>query len=348
MNETTQIIKHVTIPAVDEHAGILSTTVRLVWVCPVCGGPRGEPTDGVSWDGSRRLYCHTWFNPCGHIDKYPDVRTEAKTNDLNVIDTPDNGDPITDDDRETLRLIDDARALYTRQMFTDRAELVTIAADKGHDAQAFEAAYIQAGGEIEGDDETVTPRGCECSTCGTRYEVPPYTVCPRCSPVSGITPNDETPVFKVGDKVTNTQRPDSGVATIRQRFSGKWARSQVWYEITYPGGQIESIDGKHLTPYIDPRDAEIARLKQELLGLEMAYDIEMAHANDLGKAYEDLSKHTGIIDQREREAAVNEGYEAGQQEARALIDAIRKITVDHLGPMEALTKLYELKRLAGK
>ncbi len=52
-------------------------TVTLKWTCPVCGGPRGEPFPSFSYDGSRRLCCDGWINPCGHVDKYDDVRAEA-------------------------------------------------------------------------------------------------------------------------------------------------------------------------------------------------------------------------------------------------------------------------------
>lgn len=38
----------VTIPARREHAGYASLTVTLAWICPVCGGPRGEPFAGQS------------------------------------------------------------------------------------------------------------------------------------------------------------------------------------------------------------------------------------------------------------------------------------------------------------
>jgi hypothetical protein len=77
-------IKTVTIPAKQEHGGVYSANVRLYWTCPVCGCKRGEPQNGVSWDGSRRLYCDSWFNPCRHVDKYSDVRAEAKNNRLNI------------------------------------------------------------------------------------------------------------------------------------------------------------------------------------------------------------------------------------------------------------------------
>jgi hypothetical protein len=68
----------VTIPACDQHEGILSIKVTLNWICPVCGGPRGEPFKTFSYDGSRKLYCDGWINPCGHVDKYSAVREEAR------------------------------------------------------------------------------------------------------------------------------------------------------------------------------------------------------------------------------------------------------------------------------
>lgn len=69
-------MKTVTVPACIDHAGIHSMQVTLVWSCPECGGARGEPYQAISWDGSRRLFVDSWVNPCGHIDKYRDVRKE--------------------------------------------------------------------------------------------------------------------------------------------------------------------------------------------------------------------------------------------------------------------------------
>lgn len=67
----------VTVPACAEHEGIYERRVRLLWKCPVCGGPRGEVEQGFSYDGSRHLLVNVWKNPCGHVDKYDDVRREA-------------------------------------------------------------------------------------------------------------------------------------------------------------------------------------------------------------------------------------------------------------------------------
>lgn len=68
----------VTIPAKDEHEGIYSMIVEISDNCPKCGGKRGEPYETISFDGSRRLVCHGWVNPCGHIDLYRDVRKEFR------------------------------------------------------------------------------------------------------------------------------------------------------------------------------------------------------------------------------------------------------------------------------
>lgn len=73
----------VRIPACHEHNGMYATHVRLRWVCPVCGGQRGEIFNTLSYDGSRRLGVHGWNNPCGHVDYYSAMRAEARTNGLN-------------------------------------------------------------------------------------------------------------------------------------------------------------------------------------------------------------------------------------------------------------------------
>jgi len=76
-------IKSVVIPACDNHDGVHAAFVRLRWVCPTCGRPRGEIKKTVSYDGSRYLPCDGWDNPCGHVDKYSDVIFEAANNELN-------------------------------------------------------------------------------------------------------------------------------------------------------------------------------------------------------------------------------------------------------------------------
>ncbi len=76
-------IKQVYIPAYANHEGIYGMYVKLRWVCPVCGQPRGQIFNSRSYDGSRFLAVDAWNNPCGHIDKYDDVRKEAAANGLN-------------------------------------------------------------------------------------------------------------------------------------------------------------------------------------------------------------------------------------------------------------------------
>jgi hypothetical protein len=72
-----QLTRTVTVPSCDAHDGFHSVTVTLLWQCPRCGGPRGEVFRTISYDGSRRLACDGWRNPCGHIDYYSNVRREA-------------------------------------------------------------------------------------------------------------------------------------------------------------------------------------------------------------------------------------------------------------------------------
>jgi hypothetical protein len=71
-------VRTVTIPAGEQHEGLHSMRVTLPWTCPQCGGPRGEPFETTSYDGSRRLGCDGWKNPCGHVDGYAAVRQEAR------------------------------------------------------------------------------------------------------------------------------------------------------------------------------------------------------------------------------------------------------------------------------
>ena len=70
----------VTIPACEQHEGFASMTVTISDYCPKCGKKRGINTihPGFSYDGSRRLGVDCWENPCGHIDKYNEVREEVR------------------------------------------------------------------------------------------------------------------------------------------------------------------------------------------------------------------------------------------------------------------------------
>lgn len=94
--EPSEIISHapiqtVYIPAYDEHDGVYGMYVKLRWVCPICGQPRGQIKSVRSYDGSRVLPCDGWDNPCGHVDKYDACRKEAAENGLNPKHTEGGG-----------------------------------------------------------------------------------------------------------------------------------------------------------------------------------------------------------------------------------------------------------------
>lgn len=76
-NDKPGVTRTVTIPSCGMHEGMYRRRVTLLWECPQCGGPRGEPFRTISYDGSRRLGCDGWVNPCGHTDYYSAVRHEA-------------------------------------------------------------------------------------------------------------------------------------------------------------------------------------------------------------------------------------------------------------------------------
>ena len=77
-------VRTVIVPACNMHEGIYQRHVKLSWVCPECGAPRGEPSKVLSYDGSRRMSVDGWENSCGHVDKYSSVRREADSNGLNL------------------------------------------------------------------------------------------------------------------------------------------------------------------------------------------------------------------------------------------------------------------------
>ena len=71
----------VRIPIVENHGGFSGYVqqVEIAELCPKCGKPRGKNTihNVRSYDGSRFVICDGWTNPCGHIDKYSEIRKEA-------------------------------------------------------------------------------------------------------------------------------------------------------------------------------------------------------------------------------------------------------------------------------
>lgn len=76
-------VKEVEIPACEKHEGIHRVKVKLNWFCPICGQPRGDIKKVKSYDGSLWMICDGWDNPCGHVDRYVNVVSEAIANGLN-------------------------------------------------------------------------------------------------------------------------------------------------------------------------------------------------------------------------------------------------------------------------
>lgn len=83
----------VEIPACAPHEGLYTVRVEIADTCPVCGGPRGTPYRTISFDGSRRLECDGWKNPCGHIDLYADVRKEGRSVSFTAVRDPESENP---------------------------------------------------------------------------------------------------------------------------------------------------------------------------------------------------------------------------------------------------------------
>lgn len=88
-HELAQIIQRapihtVRIPACENHYGLFAVDVRLRWACPICGNARGKIVKGLSYDGALSMSVDAWTNPCGHVDKYDEVRNEAAHNGLNL------------------------------------------------------------------------------------------------------------------------------------------------------------------------------------------------------------------------------------------------------------------------
>jgi hypothetical protein len=58
--------------------GLVFRTVTLVWICPSCFGPRGEPSPRRFCEDGEFYWVDCWQNPCGHVDHYPEVLREAE------------------------------------------------------------------------------------------------------------------------------------------------------------------------------------------------------------------------------------------------------------------------------
>ena len=59
------------------YEGVTIRPVTLVWTCPYCDRPRGEPrTSRIPEDGEY-YYADAWSNPCAHLDLYSQILVEA-------------------------------------------------------------------------------------------------------------------------------------------------------------------------------------------------------------------------------------------------------------------------------
>lgn len=58
--------------------GVRTSTVAIADTCPRCGGPRGEPRLTRQCEEGEFYFAHAWTNPCGHVDDYAAVLTEAR------------------------------------------------------------------------------------------------------------------------------------------------------------------------------------------------------------------------------------------------------------------------------
>ena len=66
----------VTVSERDHNLNIV--TVTIASTCPTCGGRRGKPVLRPYCEEGQFYSVHTWTNPCGHVDYYPDVLREAR------------------------------------------------------------------------------------------------------------------------------------------------------------------------------------------------------------------------------------------------------------------------------
>ncbi len=134
--------KKVAVPKCVEHGGVHKIEITLDWVCPKCGGPRGEPYRTLSFDGSRRLGCDGWINPCGHIDTYSDVRKEAGNTDPDpTIIFP----PPTEEDTQPTPVIKLSAAEWTARYLAQQPRITTARYE-----QSWETDNTHQGVEYEG------------------------------------------------------------------------------------------------------------------------------------------------------------------------------------------------------
>jgi hypothetical protein len=67
-------MRSITIPACDDHAGVIKCTLIVPWFCIYCGQRRGEPYVKKIWDSTQSMNVTAWDNPCGHNETYSAIR----------------------------------------------------------------------------------------------------------------------------------------------------------------------------------------------------------------------------------------------------------------------------------
>ncbi len=128
-------------------------------------------------------------------------------------------------------------------------------------------ADIEAAAEIETNGVLVGEPAMEieCANCGKLFWSldSDHTECDTCDEAAGMDGQEkmlDLPVFKLGDKVRNTSALSLGVATVAKSWG-------TMADIVYENGVKEFINVMSLERYIDPRDAEIERLRKEIAQL---------------------------------------------------------------------------------
>ena len=51
--------------------------IEIADTCPICGGPRGEPTPHIFHEDGDWYSVSVWSNPCNHFDSYKDCLIES-------------------------------------------------------------------------------------------------------------------------------------------------------------------------------------------------------------------------------------------------------------------------------
>lgn len=55
---------------------MLTPTVNVLWKCPTCGEPMGEPKGKNFFEDGDSHHCDIWDNQCGHVAHYESLQIE--------------------------------------------------------------------------------------------------------------------------------------------------------------------------------------------------------------------------------------------------------------------------------